>query len=128
LGRDGLGAAMTVDGGTASDVVLTLLHAVRLPHLHPGQSVMRDQFKAHQVAGVTAAGAESAVALLDLPASSPAFSPMAEWWSKVQALVRTQAARPREALEQAMAEAGEARTANEAQGWFTHAGYCVVSN
>jgi len=53
---------------------------------------------------------------------------MEEWWSKVPAISRAKAARTREALEQAIAEAFEAITAHDAQGWFPQAGYWVVSN
>jgi transposase len=128
LGLEGLVAAMTVDGFTEGDVFLAFLHEVLIPQLRPGQIVIMENLKAHKVAGVTAACADAEVSLLYLPPYSPDLSPIEECWSQVKAILRAKAARTREALEQAMAEAFEAITANDAQGWFTHAGYCVVSN
>jgi DDE superfamily endonuclease len=51
LGRDGLVAAMTVDGFTDGAVFLAFLHAILLPQLRPGQGIMMDHLKAHKVAG-----------------------------------------------------------------------------
>lgn len=128
LGLDGLVAAMTVDGFTDGDVFVAFLQDVLLPQLRPGHILIMDNLKAHKVAGVTAACAAAEVSLLYLPPYSPELSPIEECWSKVKAILRAKAARTREALEQAIAEAFEAVTAHDAQGWFTHAGYCVVSN
>jgi transposase len=128
LGYDGLVATMTVDGFTNGDVFLAFLHKVLIPQLRPGQVVILDNLKAHKVAGVAAACADAKVSLLYLPPYSPELSPIEECWSKVKARLRAKAARTRAALEQAIAEAFEAITATDARGWFTHAGYCIVSN
>jgi transposase len=77
---------------------------------------------------VAAACAAAGVHLLSLPPYAPDFSPLEACWSKVKALLRAKAARTLEALEQAIAEALAAITSQDAHGWFTHAGYCVVSN
>jgi transposase len=58
-----------------------------------------------------------------LPAYSPDLSPIEEAFSKIKALVKAAAARSRAALDAAIAAAGEAVTATDAAGWFTHAGY-----
>jgi transposase len=128
LGLEGLIATMTVDGFTDGAVFLAFLHEILIPQLRPGQVIIMDNLKAHKVAGVTAACAEAEVSLLYLPPYSPDLSPIEECWSKVKTILRTKAARTREALEQAIAEACETVTVNDARGWFTHAGYCIVSN
>jgi hypothetical protein len=76
---------------------------------------------------VAAACAAAGVRPLDLPPSSPAFSPLAAGWSKVKASLRAKAARTLEALAQAIAEARAAITSQEAHGWYDHAGYGVAS-
>jgi len=123
-----IAAAMTVDGFTDGNVFLAFLQDVLLPQLRPGQVIIMDNLKAHKVACVTAACAEAEVSLLYLPPYSPDLSPIEDCWSKVKTILRAKAARTREALEQAIAAAFEAITANDARGWFTHAGYYVVSN
>jgi len=87
-----------------------------------------DHLTAHKVAGVADICASAGVRLLYLPPYSPDLSPIEECWSKVKTLVRAQAARTLEALEQAIAEALAAVTSQDAHGWFAHAGYCIASN
>jgi transposase len=119
---------MTVEGVTEGAVFLAFLREVLMPQLRPGQVLLMDNLKAHTVAGVADACATAGVRLLSLPPYAPALSPIEECWAKVKTLLRAQAARPREALEQAIAEALAAITSQDAHGWFAHAGYGVVSN
>jgi transposase len=128
LGLQGMVAAMTVEGFTDGDVFLTFLHEVLGPQLRPGQVIIMDNLKAHNVAGVAEAIATPGAHLLYLPPYSPDLSPIEECWSKVKALLRAKAARTLETLEQAIAEAIAAITATDARGWFTHAGYCSSFN
>lgn len=128
LGLEGVIATMTVDGFTDGDVFVAFLQEVLVPQLRPGQVVIMDNLKAHKVSGVMAACTDAQVSLLYLPPYSPDLSPIEECWSKVKAILRAKAARTREALEQAIAEAVATITATDAWGWFTHAGYCGVSN
>ena len=128
LGLQGIVAAMTVEGFTAGDVFLTVLHEVLVPQLRPGQVIIMDNLKAHKVAGVAEAIATPGARLLSLPPYSPDLSPIEECWSKVKTLLRAKAARTLENLEQAIAEAIAAITAADARGWFTHAGYCSSFN
>lgn len=102
--------AMTIDGCTDGEVFLAFLREVLVPQLRPGHILLMDNLKAHKVAGVATACAAAGVRLLYLPPYSPDFSPIEAWWSKVKAILRAQAARTREALEQAIAEALDAVT------------------
>ena len=127
LSLEGLVAAMTVEGCTDGDVLLTFLcEGLVLPR-HPGPRRIMDTLKALKVAGVAAA-CTAGVRLLSLPPYSPACSPIEACGSKVKAILRAKTARTREALEQAIAEALAAITSQEAYGGFAHAGYCVASN
>ena len=58
-----------------------------------------------------------------LPAYSPDLSPVEEANSLIKALVKAAGARTRAALDAAIAVALAAVTAEDAAGWFTHAGY-----
>jgi transposase len=116
LSLQGLVAAMTVAGFTDGAVFLAFLQEVLVPQLRPGPVLIMDNLKAHKVAGVVDACAAAGVRLLYLPPYAPDLSPIEEWWSKVKALVRAQAARTLEALEQAIAEALAAVTSQEAYG------------
>ncbi len=118
---------MTVEGFTDGAVFLAFLREGLVPH-RPGQVLIMDNLTAHKVAGVADICAIAGVRLLSLPPSAPDLSPIEECWSKVKPLLRTQAARTLEALEQAIAEALAAVTSQDAHGWFAHAGYCIVSN
>ena len=63
--------------------------------------------------------------LVFLPAYSPDFSPIEEAFSKIKALLKKAAARTREVLTEAIGQALQAVTAQDAEGWFAHWGYAV---
>jgi transposase len=116
LSLTGLVAAMTVEGFTDGEVFLAFLREVLVPQLRPDQMLIMDNLKAYKVTGVAAACAAAGVCLLYLPPYSLDFSPIEECWSKVKAILRAKAARTREALEHAIAEALDAVTAADAHG------------
>ena len=61
--------------------------------------------------------------LLYLPPYSPDFNPIEQAWSKIKQLLRSAKARSVDALENAIAEALAAITAENALAWFSHCGY-----
>ncbi len=61
--------------------------------------------------------------LLFLPSYSPDLNPIEEAFSKIKGPVRKVGARTREALVEAIERALAAVTAEDAAGWFAHAGY-----
>jgi transposase len=128
LGLVGVVAAMMVEGFVDGAAFLAFVQEVLVPQLHPGQVVVLDNLKAHKVAGVREAIEAVGARLLYLPPYSPDFSPIEECWSKIKAILRTKAARTLERLWQVITEAFAAITSQDAQGWFTHAGYRVQSN
>jgi transposase len=128
LGLVGVVAAMMVAGVVDGAALLAFVQEVVVPQLRPGQVVVRDHLKAHKAAGVREAIEAVGARLLYLPPDSPDFSPSEECWSNIKAVLRTKAARTLEHLWQAITEAFAAITSQEAQGWFTHAGYRVQSN
>jgi transposase len=62
--------------------------------------------------------------VLFLPSYSPDFSPIEEGaFSKVKTIVRKAQARTHEALIEAIGDALDAVSHQDAQGWFEHCGY-----
>jgi hypothetical protein len=57
----------------------------------------------------------------------PDFSPIEETFSKIKSYLRRVGARTREALEEAIAQALETVTSQDAHSWFTHCGYLPSS-
>ena len=122
FGLVGVVAAMTVEGFVDGAAFLAFVQEVLVSQRRPGQVVVRDHLKAHQVAGVREAIEAVGARLLSLPPDSPDFSPIEECWSTIKAILRTKAARTLERLQHAITEAFAAITSQDAQGWLTHAG------
>ena len=61
--------------------------------------------------------------LLYLPAYSPDYNPIEEAFAKIKNLLRKAAARSKEALVEAIGVALSAVSAQDARGFFEHAGY-----
>jgi transposase len=66
--------------------------------------------------------------LLYLPAYSPDYNPIEEALAKVKNLLRKAAARTREALVRAIGVALSAVSAQDARGFFEHAGYRTTAH
>jgi transposase len=110
---------MMGEGFVDGAAFLAFVQEVLVPQLHRGQVVGLDHLTAHKVAGVREAIEAVGARLIYLPPYAPDFSPIAECWSKIKAILRTKAARTLERLWQAITEAFAAITSQDAQGWFT---------
>jgi transposase len=108
----GMIATMTVAAATDTDIFLAYLA------LTPGDVVVMDNLSSHKVDGVRqrieAAGAQ----LLYLPPYSPDLNPIEKAWSKFKQLLRSAKARTEQALHQAIAEALQEISADNAKAWF----------
>ncbi len=123
LSVQGIGASMILEGATNAAAFEIYLEQILLPSLAPGQIVVMDNLSAHKGARVRQLIEERGCQLLFLPAYSPDFSPIEETFSKIKAYLRRVGARTREALEEAIAQALETVTPQDAHGWFGHCGY-----
>ena len=123
LSLAGMVPAMTVEGGTDTAVFATYLKQFLLPALSPGTVVVVDNVGAHKPERIRALIAAAGCRLVFLPAYSPDLSPVEEAFSKIKTLIKAAAARTRAALDAAIAVALAAVTAEDAAGWFAHAGY-----
>ncbi|MBP5972083.1 transposase [Brasilonema sp. CT11] len=138
LNLDGLLAAMTVPGSTNTEVFLTYVTQVLAPQLWKGAIVVMDNLKVHHAERVKIA-IESVGALVKasaplsfdpersrrvkfLPPYSPDLSPIEQCLSKLKQFLRSREARTLELLDQAMADAVNCITSDDAFGWFNHCG------
>ena len=87
-----------------------------------------DNLSAHKTRAVRAALAEAGIGALYLPRYSPEFNPIELCWAVVKARLRGVAARTREALRAAVAEALSAVGVEEVRRWVRHCGYRLTSN
>ena len=85
--------------------------------------VVLDGLGAHRTQRVTELIEAKGADLVFLPSYSPDLNPIEEAFSKIKHLVRKEGARVREALVEAIGRALAAVTAEDAAGWFAHAGY-----
>lgn len=118
-----MGESMTVEGATDSEVFEAYAEHLLAPALEEGQVVVLDGLGAHRTQRVTELIEARGADLVFLPSYSPDLNPIEEAFSKIKALVRKEDARVREALLEAIGRALAAVTAEDAAGWFAHAGY-----
>jgi len=123
LSREGLGAAMTLEGAANTEAFAVYLRELLCPTLRPGQIVIVDNVSFHRADRVRALVEAAGCRLLFLPAYSPDFNPIEHAFSKLKALLRAAGARTQAVLEAAIAAALDAVTAADADGWFHHCGY-----
>lgn len=119
----GMGPSLAVEGATTARVFETYVEKVLAPSLEPGQVVVMDNLGAHKPRRVRELIEERGCELLYLPAYSPDYNPIEEAFSKIKSLLRKAAARTRETLVEAMGRALDAVSAEDARGFFGHAGY-----
>ena len=123
LSLQGMGAAMILEGATDSIAFELYIEQVLAPSLQPGQIVVMDNLSSHTSSKVRQAIQARGCQLLFLPAYSPDLSPIEEAFSKLKAFLRRVGARTREDLFEAISQALELITPQDALGWFTHCGY-----
>jgi transposase len=126
LAIGGMTAAMGVEAATSGAVFLAYLDEVLLPELRrrkPDAVLVLDNPRAHKTAAVRRLLDRSGFPYRYLPPYSPDLSPIEPAWAKLKAELRRVAARSTEALHQALGPALDAITAQDAAGFFRHAGY-----
>lgn len=126
LGTSGMVAAMGVEAATSGAVFHAYLDRVLLPVLRrtkPDAVLVLDNLRAHKTAAVRRLLDRSGFAYRYLPPYSPDLTPIEPAWAKLKAELRRIGARTAEALHQALGPALRAITAQDAAGFFCHAGY-----
>jgi transposase len=126
LGTGGMLAAMSVEAATSGAVFLAYLDRVLLPELRrskPDAVLVLDSLRAHKTRAVRRLLDGSGFLYRYLPPYSPDLNPIEPAWAKLKAELRRVAARTAEALHHALGPALNAVTAEDASGFFRHAGY-----
>jgi transposase len=119
----GMGPSLAVEGATTARVFETYVEKVLVPSLRAGQIVVMDNLGAHRPKRIRQLIEQQGCELLYLPAYSPDYNPIEEAFAKIKDLLRKAAARSKEALVEAIGAALCAVTAEDARGYFEHAGY-----
>ena len=126
LGVGGMVAAMATEAATDGAVFHAWLERVLLPKLRrarPDAVLVLDNLGAHKTPAVRDLLDRSGFTYRYLPSYSPDLSPIEPAWAKLKAELRRVAARTVEALHQALGLALDTITAQDASGFFRHAGY-----
>ncbi len=110
---------MMIEGSVNTLAFEAYVEHILAPSLVAGQIVVLDNVSAHKGARVRQLIEARGCELLFLPAYSPDYSPIEETFSKLKAFLRRVAARTHEALQEAIGQALETVTAQDALGWFT---------
>jgi transposase len=123
LSKERLQAEWVIEGAVDGDVFITWLEHVLLPTLTPGHTVVMDNLRAHYRKEVQTLIGARGCNLLYLPSYSPDFSPIELAFSKVKGQLKSIAARTKQALTDAVAEACRTVGPADVAGWFRHCGY-----
>lgn len=124
----GIIAAMTIEEATDGDIFLTFIQQVLCPALKPGDVVVMDNLSSHKLTTVRTSIENAGAELLYLPSYSPDMNPIEKAWAKLKELLRAAQARTRETLDQAIGEALNRITPDNAKAWFRlcHAVYSIT--
>ena len=123
MSKDGIVCSMELEGAIDGDAFLVFVEQVLGPRLRRGDFVVLDNLNTHGSPKVEAAIYARGAFLLFLPRYSPDMNPIEKAWSKLKAYLRAVAARTPDALRAALAQGLKTITAQDARGWFRHAGY-----
>ena len=124
----GMGPSLAVEGATTARVFESYVEKVLVPILRAGQIVVMDNLGAHRPKRIRELIEQQGCELVYLPAYSPDYNPIEEAFAKIKNLLRNAAARSKQALVEAIGVALSAVTAEDARGFFEHAGYCPAGH
>ena len=105
LRAGGIIAPLVLDGPMTGAWFRAYVEQMLAPALSPGDVVVMDNLAAHKVAGVREAIQAVGASVLYLPPYSPDLNPIEQLFAKLKALLRKVAARTKDALWDATAEA-----------------------
>ncbi len=123
----GLVAWRALDGGMDGAAFLSFVRDALVPVLRRGQTVVMDNLSSHKTKAVRAAFAAAGIGVLYLPRYSPEWNPIELCWAGVKRWLRRVAARTRERLREAVAEALGHVTAEQVRRWVRHCGYRLTT-
>ncbi|GAA3998124.1 hypothetical protein GCM10022408_06080 [Hymenobacter fastidiosus] len=123
LSGRGRGAGQLLDRAlTQRSFAFYVAHCLA-PTLRRGDVLVLANLPVHHLTGLRQWLAKRGVEVVFLPPYSPDFSPIEQAWSKLKNKLRTGAARSYDALKNALHEAIDWITSQDAKNWFDHCGY-----
>ena len=84
-----------------------------------------DNLNTHKINGVEKAINNAGARVVFLPPYTPELNPIELAWSKLKNFLRTFRATALESLDFFLSEGLDSISQKDAQGWFSHAGYCI---
>ncbi len=114
----GMVATMTIEEATDADIFLAYVEQVLVPVLKAADVVVMDNLSSHKVNGVREAIEKAGAEVLYLPPYSPDLNPIEKAWAKFKQLLRSAKARSKDALDQAVTDALNRITPEDAKAWF----------
>lgn len=122
MSDEGLIATMTFKGSLNTDSFLVFIEQILLPKLWKGAIVTMDNLPVHYATITTSLIQSVGAKVKFLPPYSPDLSPIELCWSKLKEIIRSAKARTTEALDEAITNAINAITDEDALNWFNHCG------
>ena len=123
LRLDGITAPGLIDGAMDGEMFCAYVTTLLAPHLKPGDIVIMDNLPAHKVSGARQAIQATGATLLFLPPYSPDFNPIEKAIAQIKAFLKKTAARTKADLDDAIAQAIDLVTPQNAKNYFETCGY-----
>jgi transposase len=123
LSLKGIVAPLIIDGAMTGKMFQAYVEQVLAPELKPGDVVILDNLPAHKVTGIVPILQKAGAALRFLPPYSPDFNPIENAIAQIKSILNKVAARTKDALDRAIAEAIDTVTPQNAENYFKAAGY-----
>jgi transposase len=128
MSLEGMGPSLAVEGATTARVFEAYVEKVLAPSLEEGRVVVMDNLGAHRPKRVRELIERRGCQLLYLPSYSPDYTPIEEAFAKIKGLLRQAVARTKVTLVEAIGAALSAVSAQDARGFFEHAGYSTMGH
>jgi transposase len=123
LSLEAFGAEIVIEGAVDGDSFEAWVEQAFLPWLKPNQVVIWDNVPPHHRPRIRTLIESVGCRLIFTPAYSPDFSPIEEAFSKIKSYLKMKAARTKDSLLLAIAEAIKTISPMDIHGWFRHCGY-----
>jgi transposase len=128
MSLEGMGPSWAGEGATTARVFEAYVEKVLAPSLEEGRVVVMDNLGAHRPKRVRELIERRGCQLLYLPSYSPDYNPIEEAFAKIKGLLRQAVARTKVTLVEAIGAALSAVSAQDARGFFEHAGYSTMGH
>jgi transposase len=125
MSLSGVGPALAFPGAADTPAVQTYVDELLIPALQPGDVVVWDNLQAHKNAGVLRSLSGAGVVVVSLPPYSPDLTPIEKLFSKAKEILRSAAARTKDAVYAALDQALTGVCREDILGWFHSCGLCA---